>query len=62
MTLEAKRAAKLEKKHTTLLDGYQSRGQALINALNDVYNQIDQTQVEAKTFELLHQQQNEEHE
>ncbi|CAF4262722.1 unnamed protein product, partial [Rotaria magnacalcarata] len=32
-----------------------SRGQALIKALTDVYDQIDQTQVEAKTFELLRQ-------
>ncbi|CAF0733392.1 unnamed protein product [Rotaria sordida] len=55
MALEAKRAAKLEKKLKTLLGGYQSRGQALIKALNDVYEQIDQTHVEAKTFELLRQ-------
>jgi len=55
MALEAKRAAKLEKKLKTLLGGYQSRGQALMKALNDVYDQIDQTQVEAKTFELLRQ-------
>ncbi|CAF1467415.1 unnamed protein product, partial [Adineta ricciae] len=55
MSLEAKRAAKLEKKLKTLLGGYQSRGQALIKALNDVYDQIDQTQVEAKTFGLLRQ-------
>ncbi|CAF2062203.1 unnamed protein product [Rotaria magnacalcarata] len=55
MALEAKRAAKLEKKLKTLLGGYQSRGQALIKALTDVYDQIDQTQVEAKTFELLRQ-------
>ncbi len=27
----------------------------MIKALNDVYDQIDQTQVEAKTFELLRQ-------
>lgn len=55
MALEAKRAAKLEKKLKTLLGGYQSRGQALIKAMNDVYDQIDQTQVEAKTFDLLRQ-------
>lgn len=34
---------------------FQARGQALIKALNDVYDQMDQTQVEAKTFELLRQ-------
>jgi len=45
----------LKKKLKTLLGGYQSRGQALVKALNDVYDQIDQTQVEAKTFELLRQ-------
>jgi pre-mRNA-splicing factor CDC5/CEF1 len=74
MALEAKRAAKLEKKLKTLLGGYQvssiflffefnhrfdnlfkSRGQALVKALNDIYDQIDQTQVESKTFELLRQ-------
>ncbi len=73
MALEAKRAAKLEKKLKTLLGGYQvnqifiirnqegvfflfqSRGQALMKALNDIYDQIDQTQVEAKTFDLLRQ-------
>ena len=27
----------------------------LVKALNDVYDQIDQTQVEAKTFDLLRQ-------
>lgn len=27
----------------------------MIKALNDVYEQVDQTQVEAKTFELLRQ-------
>lgn len=53
MALEAKRAAKLEKKLKTLLGGYQSRGQALVKAMNDIYDQIDQTQVEAETFDLL---------
>jgi len=55
MALEAKRAAKLEKKLKTLLGGYQSRGQALHKALNDIYDQIDQIQVEAKTFDVLRQ-------
>jgi len=55
MALEAKRAAKLEKKLKTLLGGYQGRGQALIKALTDVYDQIDQTHVEATTFDLLRQ-------
>jgi len=55
MSIEAKRAAKLEKKLKTLLGGYQARGQALIKALNEVFEQIDQTQVEAKTFDLLRQ-------
>jgi len=44
-----------KKKLKTLLGGYQSRGQALVKALNDVYDHIDQTQVEAKTFDLLRQ-------
>ncbi|CAF0819963.1 unnamed protein product [Didymodactylos carnosus] len=55
MALEAKRAAKLEKKLKMLLGGYQSRGQALNKALNDIYEQIDQLQVESKTFEVLRQ-------
>lgn len=55
MSIEGKRTVKLEKKLKTLLGGYQARGQALIQALNDVYEQIDQTRVEATTFELLRQ-------
>ena len=34
---------------------FQARGQALVKALTDVYDQIDQTQVEATTFDLLRQ-------
>ncbi|CAF0847593.1 unnamed protein product [Didymodactylos carnosus] len=55
MSLEAKRAAKLEKKLKTLLGGYQSRGQALDKALSEIYEQIDHLQVESKTFEVLRQ-------
>lgn len=53
MTKEAKRAAKLEKKLKILLGGYQSRAQGLIKQLHDTYEQIEQTFVEAKTFDNL---------
>jgi len=55
MTQEAKRAAKLEKKLKILLGGYQSRGQTLVKQLQDIYEQIEQTFVEMKTFENLRQ-------
>lgn len=53
MTQEAKRAAKLEKKLKILLGGYQSRAQTLSKQLQDIYEQIEQTYVEMKTFENL---------
>ncbi|XP_067674317.1 cell division cycle 5-like protein [Haliotis asinina] len=55
MTKDAKQAAKLEKKLKILLGGYQSRSQALVKQLHDVYEQIEQTFVELKTFENLRQ-------
>jgi pre-mRNA-splicing factor CDC5/CEF1 len=53
MTQEAKRAAKLEKKLKILLGGYQSRAQTLSKQLQDIYELIEQTYVEMKTFENL---------
>lgn len=53
MTKDAKQAAKLEKKLKILLGGYQSRSQGLVKQLNDLYEQIEQTFVEFKTFEDL---------
>lgn len=55
MASEAKRAGKLEKKLKTLLGGYQARSEVLIEALNNIYDQIYQSQVESKTFDLLRQ-------
>jgi len=55
MTREAKRAAKLEKKLKILLGGYQSRSQGLLKQFHDIYEQIEQTHVEATTFDNLRQ-------
>lgn len=55
MTKDAKQAAKLEKRLKILLGGYQSRSQGLIKQIHDVYEQIEQTFVELKTFENLRQ-------
>lgn len=55
MTREAKRAAKLEKKLKILLGGYQSRSQDLMKQLQKVYDQIEQTDIEFKTFDNLRQ-------
>ncbi|KAI0237412.1 Cell division cycle 5-like protein [Lamellibrachia satsuma] len=55
MTKEAKRAAKLEKKLKVLLGGYQSRAQGLVKQVQDMYEQVEQTYVEYKTFDHLRQ-------
>ncbi|XP_064612178.1 cell division cycle 5-like protein [Liolophura sinensis] len=55
MTKDAKQAAKLEKKLKILLGGYQSRASGLAKQLHDLYEQIEQTFVEQKTFENLRQ-------
>ncbi|KAK3089147.1 hypothetical protein FSP39_001265 [Pinctada imbricata] len=55
MTKDAKHAAKLEKKLKILLGGYQSRSQGLAKQMSDLYEQIEQTFVEFKTFEDLRQ-------
>ncbi|KAJ9592544.1 hypothetical protein L9F63_015779 [Diploptera punctata] len=56
MTREAKRAAKMEKKLKILTGGYQSRAQALIKQLHDLYDQIEQGQLELSTFRFLQRQ------
>ncbi|XP_069680560.1 cell division cycle 5-like protein [Periplaneta americana] len=56
MTREAKRAAKMEKKLKILTGGYQSRAQALIKQLHDLYEQIEQAQLELSTFRFLQRQ------
>ncbi|XP_017770851.1 PREDICTED: cell division cycle 5-like protein [Nicrophorus vespilloides] len=56
MSREAKRAAKMEKKLRILTGGYQSRAQALIKQLTDLYDQVDQSQLELNTFQFLQEQ------
>ncbi|GLG94842.1 Cell division cycle 5-like protein [Gryllus bimaculatus] len=56
MTREAKRAAKMEKKLKILTGGYQSRAQALIKQLHDLYEQLEQSHLELSTFKFLQQQ------
>ncbi|MBN3318538.1 CDC5L protein, partial [Atractosteus spatula] len=53
MTMEAKRAAKMEKKMKILLGGYQSRAMGLIKQLNDLWDQVEQAHLELCTFEEL---------
>lgn len=53
MTTEAKRAAKMEKKMKILLGGYQSRAMGLIKQLNELWDQIEQANIELGTFEEL---------
>lgn len=56
MSREAKRAAKMEKKLRILTGGYQSRAQALIKQLQDLYEQTDQALLELNTFRFLQEQ------
>ncbi|KAG9335800.1 hypothetical protein JZ751_003632 [Albula glossodonta] len=56
MTAEAKRAAKMEKKMKVLLGGYQSRAMGLVKQLSDLWDQVEQAQVELRTFEELKKQ------
>lgn len=56
MAKEAKRAAKMEKKLKILTGGYQSRAQALIKQLQDMYDSIDQANLEYNTFKFLQEQ------
>ncbi|CAM1305079.1 CDC5L (predicted), partial [Pycnogonum litorale] len=53
MTREAKRAAKMEKKLKILTGGYQNRSQGLIKQLQDIYEQVEQSHLEERTFTSL---------
>ncbi|XP_067945595.1 cell division cycle 5-like protein [Watersipora subatra] len=53
MTKEAKKASKVEKKLKILLGGYQSRFQGLSKQVTEVQDQLEQSRVELKTFEIL---------
>jgi len=53
MTMEAKRAAKMEKKLKILLGGYQSRAMGLVKQLSDLWDQVEQAHVELRTFSEL---------
>lgn len=56
MAKEAKKAAKMEKKLKILTGGYQTRTQMLINKLHDVYDSLEQTNLEFSTFKFLQEQ------
>lgn len=53
MSVEAKRAGKLEQKLKIMLGGYQSRSQVLFKSLQDIYNQMESRQVELSTFKQI---------
>ncbi|XP_016089410.1 cell division cycle 5-like protein [Sinocyclocheilus grahami] len=56
MTTEAKRAAKMEKKMKILLGGYQSRSMGLLKQLSELWDQVEQANVERHTFQELKKQ------
>ncbi|CAH0552770.1 unnamed protein product [Brassicogethes aeneus] len=56
MAKEAKKAAKMEKKLKILTGGYQSRAQVLIKQLHDLFDNIDQANLELNTFKFLQEQ------
>ncbi|XP_047128533.1 cell division cycle 5-related protein isoform X1 [Hydra vulgaris] len=56
MTEDAKKATKLEKRLKLLLGGYQSRAVGLSKQISDLHDQIEQSRIEAETFEMLHKQ------
>ncbi|KAL1257438.1 hypothetical protein QQF64_010682 [Cirrhinus molitorella] len=56
MTTEAKRAAKMEKKMKILLGGYQSRAMGLLKQLSELWDQVEQANMELHTFEELKKQ------
>lgn len=53
MTKQAKKAAKLEKKLKILTGGYQSRAASLGKQCGDTHEQIEQAEVELRTFGRL---------
>lgn len=56
MVREAKRAAKMENKLKILTGGYQTRVQVLTKQHNDLWEQIEQSQLELSTFKFLQNQ------
>lgn len=56
MVREAKRAAKMENKLKILTGGYQTRAQVLTKQLNDLWEQVEQSQLELSTFKFLQSQ------
>lgn len=56
MVREAKRAAKMENKLKILTGGYQTRSQVLTKQLNDLWEQVEQSQLELSTFKFLQSQ------
>lgn len=56
MSREAKRAAKMEKKLKILTGGYQSIAQSFIKQIQDIFEHIDQTNMELNTFKFLQEQ------
>ncbi|KAI9514929.1 CDC5 cell division cycle 5-like protein [Dissostichus eleginoides] len=56
MTAEARRAAKLEKKLKILLGGFQSRALGLLKQHNEIWEQVEQSATELKTFDQLKKQ------
>ena len=53
MARDAKKASKFEKKLKILLGGYQSRTLGLTKQLNELHDQLQQTQTELKSFKEL---------
>ena len=56
MKKEAKRAAKIEDKLKILTRGYQARAQGLTKQIQDLNEQIEQSQLELSTFKFLNNQ------
>ena len=53
MKKEAKRAVKIEDKLKILTKGYQTRAQGLLKQVQDLGDQIEQSQLELSTFKFL---------
>ena len=56
MKKEAKRAVKIEDKLKILTRGYQTRAQGLVKQIQDLNDQIEQSQLELSTFKFLNGQ------
>lgn len=56
MSREAKKATKMEKRLRILTGGYQTKTQALMKQLEEIYEQTDQSMLELETFKFLAEQ------